>query len=118
MLPIQPSKNNLIRATTGTANDGGSKSQSGYINTREDSGDELMLSSEGEKLVGEDPVVEEDKKVLNFLQAFFAFINNIFIKLFSFLGSLKFRLPEKKPPPPPQEEEHVTNFLGYTRHNK
>jgi len=118
MLPIQPSKNNLIRATTGTANDGGSKSQSGYINMREESGDELTLSSEGEKLVGEDPVVEEDKRLLSFLQAIFGFITNIFVKLFSFLGSIRIRLPEKKQPPPPQEEEHVTNFLGYTRHNK
>ena len=69
MLPIKPTSNNLIRPTTGTANDGGSKSQGGYINVRTGKTDELKISDEGKRLIGDDPVVDE-KSFLTVIKEF------------------------------------------------
>jgi len=118
MLPIKPVSNNLIKPTTGTANDGGSKSQSGYINTRtSEKTDELTLSDESKRLIGEDPV-EEEKSFLTALKEFFLnLLKNIgkFFKIFSF------KFPEKKQVSQNTEKSQsgeVKNFLGYTRHDK
>jgi len=117
LLPIKPS-NNLIRPATSTANDGGSKSQSGYINVRTgEKNDELKLSDEGKRLIGEDPVVD-DKSFLNAIKDFFLSILKFIKKVFSFkLPSFNF--PKKKQPPQIVEtvaKSEVKNFLGYTKH--
>jgi len=115
LIPIKPTSN-LIRATTGTANDGGSKSQSGYINVRTgEKNDELKLSDEGKRLIGEDPVID-DKSFLDAVKNFFRSIFQFIKKIFSF----KIKFPEKKQKPETietTEESQVKNFLGYTKHN-
>lgn len=114
MLPIKPIANNLIKATTGTANDGGSKSQSGYINVRTgDGGDELKLSDESKRLIGEDPVIEDDKSfLLNFLNKLKEFFVSLFKKVFA-LFNFKKSVEVKQETPKVSE---VNNFLGYTKH--
>ena len=117
LLPIKPS-NNLIRPATSTANDGGSKSQSGYINVRTgEKNDELKLSDEGKRLIGEDPVVD-DKSFLNAIKDFFLSILKFIKKVFSFKIP-PFHFPKKKQPPQTVEtvaKSEVKNFLGYTKH--
>jgi len=117
LIPIKPTSN-LIRATTGTANDGGSKSQSGYINVRTgEKNDELKLSDEGKRLIGEDPVVD-DKSFLNAVKEFFLSIFRFIKKVFSFKLPA-FSFPKKKPEPQiveTVEKSEVKNFLGYTKH--
>lgn len=117
MLPIQPMKNNLIKPTTGTANDGGSKSQGGYINVR---GDEVTISDESKRLMGEDPVVEERSFFIILKDFIISFIKKI-IKLVLFM------LPEKKQVTKKEEKIEKTeekeeklepgNFLKFTRHD-
>lgn len=105
ILPIKPTSNNLIRPTTGTANDGGSKSQSGYINVRTgkpEKNDELTISDEGKRLIGEDPVIDEKSFLLS-IKEFLLSLWNRFLKIFSFkIFKKKKKKPEKK------------EFLGYT----
>jgi len=117
LIPIKPS-NNLIRPATSTANDGGSKSQSGYINVRTgEKSDELKLSDEGKRLIGEDPVVD-DKSFLNAVKEFFLSILRFIKKVFSFKLP-PFHFPKKKQPPQiveTVEKSEVKNFLGYTKH--
>lgn len=55
MLPIKPVSGDTIKPTTGTANDGGSKSQSGYINLSGQKEDEFRVSEESKLLIGEEP---------------------------------------------------------------
>lgn len=115
MLPIKPTSNNLIRPTTSTANDGGSKSQGGYINVRTgEKNDEIKLSEESKRLIGEDPVIDEK----SFLTIIKEFILSFFRNILNFLKKLRFKRPEKKQEPQKVEihENEVKNFLGYTKH--
>ncbi len=89
MLPIKPS-NNLIKPTIGTANDGGSKSQSGYVNVRtgQPEGDKIQISDESKRLIGEDPIIEEKN--------FFEVLKEFFIKIFRSISKIfSFKLTEK-----------------------
>ncbi|MEI8389894.1 MAG: hypothetical protein WCG23_08415 [bacterium] len=118
MLPIKPTSNNLIRPTTGTANDGGSKSQGGYINVRTGKTDELKISDEGKRLIGDDPVVDE-KSFLTVIKEFILLVLNTISKIFSFKipkNKRKPKIAEKAKTNEENEKSEVKNFLGFTRH--
>lgn len=122
LLPIKPN-NNLIRPATGTANDGGSKSQGGYINVRSGQQEKIIISDESKRLIGEDPVVDEKSLFLiikEFVLKFFKLFRNI-------IKNLNFKLPKKIKKQESQksqkieenketEKSEVKNFLGFTRH--
>jgi hypothetical protein len=106
LIPIQPTGNNFIKPATSTANDGGSKSQSGYINTRIGNNDELKLSEESKRLIGEDPVVEE-KSFLIIIKEFIISLVKKIIKI------LSFKSPEKKQEVKKSETGHFLDFTGH-----
>jgi len=114
ILPIKPTSN-LIKPATGTANDGGSKSQGGYINVRtgkSEKSDELNISDESKRLIGEDPVIDE-KSFITAIKEFFLSIFKFIVKIFSF------KLPKKAPKPQEikqAEKSEVKEFLGFTKH--
>jgi hypothetical protein len=116
LIPIQPTGNNLIRPATGTANDGGSKSQGGYINVRTGKkNDELQISDEGKRLIGEDPVDDDEKSFLTVIKEFILSVFRYIVKLFSFIKLPKKKLEPQKIPETVEKSE-VKNFLGFTRH--
>jgi len=83
MLPIQPGRVDLIRPTIGTANDGGSKSQGGYMNVRdEDGGDTIELSDETKRLLGEDLPIEDSSTDFESLKKFFMAIIKAILNFF------------------------------------
>lgn len=86
MLPIRPSGGEYIKPATSTANDGGSKSQSGYIprGERKEKKDEIIVSDETKRLLGEDPVIEEENSLFDSIKEFFASLIKAVSKLFSF----------------------------------
>jgi len=105
LIPIQPHRSELIKPTVATANDGGSKSQSGYIK-RAVKNDEVKISDEIKRLIGEDPVIEEK----NFAGIIKEFILSLFRRIKSVLN---FKFPEKKPEPVKAEKK---DFLSCTKH--
>jgi len=114
LLPIKPSSN-LIKPATSASNDGGSKSQSGYINVRTgkpEKTDEVNISDEGKRLIGDDPVVDE-KSFITAIKEFFLLIFRFIKKIFSF------KFLAKKPKPQEiksSEKSEIKEFLGFTRH--
>ncbi len=82
MRPIQPGKVDLIRPTISTANDGGSKSQGGYINIRGDDGDKIEISEETKRLLGEDAVEVEETNPWNVIKEFFLSLITAILKFF------------------------------------
>jgi len=119
LLPIQPISNNLIKPTTGTANDGGSKSQGGYVNVRtgkNEKTDKITISEESKRLIGEDPVIDE-KSLFTIIKEFILSVFRNIVKIFNF------KLPEKAKQEPQEiekieisEKGEVKDFLGFTRH--
>lgn len=83
MLPIRPTKTDLIRPTISTANDGGSKSQSGYINVRDEGGDRIELSDEMKRLMGEENIeAVEENSSWEAIKQFLSSIINAILKFF------------------------------------
>ena len=86
MLPIKPVSGDTIRPATGTANDGGSKSQGGYINLSGQKEDEFKVSDESKLLIGEEPD-EEQSDVFAGIKEFFMKIIQAVKKLFGLRAS-------------------------------
>lgn len=82
MLPIRPTGSEYIKPATSTANDGGSKGQGGYINLSGHKEDQFNTSDESKRLIGEDPVVEDNALSFN-IKEFFA---KIIKAVMNFLG--------------------------------
>jgi hypothetical protein len=94
MLPIRPTGGDYIKPATSTTNDGGSKSQSGYIprGERKEKKDELIVSDESKRLIGEDNIELEES---HFLENIFAAIKEFFASLIKFILKI-FRFPVGK----------------------
>ena len=121
LIPINPIGNNLIKAATGTQNDGGSKSQGGYVNARTgENKNELKISDEGKRLIGEDPVIDE-KSFFDVLKEFILSLLRSITKIFSFKKAAEKKQESQKVETTETGEHHENNevkdFLGYTRHN-
>ena len=107
LIPIQSNRNELIRPATATANDGGSKSQSGYIK-RAVKNDEIKISEECKRLVGEDPFIEEKN--------FAAIIKEFILSLFKQIKTvLSFKIPSERQEP---EKHEKKDFLSFTKHEE
>lgn len=113
MLPIQPNKNGFIRPTIATANDGGSKSQSGYIK-RAEKNDKLNISDESKRLIGEEQEIEEENN--NFLIDLLISLKDFILSLFKFISKiLSFKLSKiKKESQKIEKEIKKESFLAYT----
>ena len=89
-LPIPKSSTNKVNTAINLANDGGSKSNTGYMNQRngeqepiEESVDEVTLSASKSKEVEEKTPESDFKKFFNKIQAFFRKINDFYRNLFA-----------------------------------
>ncbi len=90
-LPIKPSSTNKVNTAINLANDGGSKSNTGYISKRggkkekEEKGasvDELSLSTAAAEPEENEDTEQEVTGFLNLIKNFFKNIKNFFLKLF------------------------------------
>jgi hypothetical protein len=98
MLPIRPPGGDYIKPATSTANDGGSKSQSGYMprGERKEKKDEIIVSAESKRLIGDDTIIVEESHIF---EDFFSKIKNFISKLIKFVSQVlkrAFKF-EKKP---------------------
>jgi len=77
MLPIRPGGSESIKPATSSENDGGSKSQSGYVNVRigKEEKDEFTGSDESKRLIGDD--FEDEGKGFDIKEFFLSLIRAV-----------------------------------------
>ncbi len=89
-LPIPPSSTNKVNASINLANDGGSKSNTGYFNKRNQDKealkggdvDEVNLSSSNSSKTPEEGMENEFSTFFDSIREFFAKIKNFILKIF------------------------------------
>lgn len=93
ILPIKPASTNKVDATINLANDGASKSNTGYFSNRDheehhtENVDEVRITHSRHN---ENEAIDEEKKLLGIIQTFLNKIKNFILKI---LGLKKEKIP-------------------------